>query len=282
MTNLAVPPPTLRPGTGRWPILISVPHAGTDYPAGLLADARHGRASLEPLEDPLVDRLVWRAAELGIAVVVARAPRALIDCNRGPEELDNRLTGAAPGHDPGPRARGGLGLVPTRTPRHGELWRRPLGQAELSRRMAGAWLPFHDMVAAELAKLQARHGDVLLLDVHSMPARAPTMPQLVIGDRHGRSAAAWIGDNVRRTAAQADFQAAFNDPYAGGYVVERHGRPETGVHALQLEFDRGAYLAAGSRSPGSGFDRVAQLIRRLAQAAGEELLGRNALAQAAE
>jgi N-formylglutamate amidohydrolase len=159
---------------------------------------------------------------------------------------------------------------------------RPLTGADLKQRMDGAWLPFHALVAAELERLQARHGEVLLLDVHSMPARAPTMPQLVIGDRHGRSATAWLGDLLRRTAAAADYQVAFNDPYAGGYVVERHGRPESGVHALQLEFDRGAYLAADSRSPGPGFDRVAHLFRRLAQAAGEELLGRNALAQAAE
>jgi N-formylglutamate amidohydrolase len=148
--------------------------------------------------------------------------------------------------------------------------------------MDGAWLPFHALVAAQLEQLQARHGEVLLLDVHSMPARPPTMPPLVVGDRHGRSSAAWLGDAIRRTAAAADYQVAFNDPYAGGYVVERHGRPELGIHALQLEFDRGAYLAADSRSPGPGFDRVARLLRGLAQAAGEELLSRNALAQAAE
>ncbi|WP_114229016.1 MULTISPECIES: N-formylglutamate amidohydrolase [Sphingomonas] len=282
MTETTPLSPIVRPGTGRWPVLLSVPHAGTSYPPALLADSRHGRRALEALEDPLVDRLIWRAAALGIGAVIARAPRGLIDCNRGPLEMDARMIDAEPGHDPGPRARGGLGLVPTRTPRHGELWRRPLSRSELQRRKNSAWTPFHDALAEQLRLLHRRHGEVLLLDVHSMPARAAGLPRLVIGDRHGRSAAAWLGDLVRRTAEGARVSTAFNDPYAGGYVVERHGRPRTGVHALQLEFDRGCYLAADGRSPGAGFDRVARLLEQMARDAGEALLDRQASLEAAE
>lgn len=282
MTGFAVSPPVLRPGTGRWPILLSVPHAGTDYRAALVANSRHGRSSLETLEDPLVDRLIWRAAALGIAAVVAVAPRAVIDCNRGPLEMNSPVLDHSPGHDPGPRARGGLGLVPTRTPRHGELWRRPLSRADLGRRMDEVWRPFHQLIEDQLAALHRRHGEVLLLDVHSMPARAPSLPRLVIGDRHGRSASPWVGDLLRRIAHDSGTSAAFNDPYAGGYVVERHGRPLSGIHAVQLEFDRGCYLAADGRSPGSGFDATARLIEHLARGAGEELLDRQALPEAAE
>jgi len=282
MTEFEIAPPILRPGSGRWPILLSVPHAGTTYPAALLREARHGRRSLESLEDPLVDRLIWRAASLGIGVVVARAPRALIDCNRGPLEMEGKLVEAPPGHDPGPRARHGLGLVPTRTPRDGELWRRPLTIADLRRRVDLAWSPYHRLLDADLEKLLRRHGEILLLDVHSMPRRAAHLPQLVIGDRHGRSAGRWLGDLVRQLGQAAGTSAVLNDPYAGGYIAERHGRPTAGVHALQLEFDRGTYLAADGRAPGDGFDAVARLIETIARRCGEALLDRQSGLEAAE
>lgn len=282
MIDANAPAPLLRPGSGRWPILLSVPHAGTHYSRALIDNARHGRRSLEALEDPLVDRLIWRAAALGIGAVVATAPRALIDANRAPTEMDPVLLGLEPDHDPGPRARGGLGLVPTRTPRHGDLWRRPLGKAELARRLDQVWQPYHALVAGELAKLQRVHGDVLLLDVHSMPPRAAALPRLVIGDRHGRTAERWLGDLVRRTAEERGVSTAFNDPYAGGHVVERHGNPVAGVSALQLELDRGCYLGADCRTPGPGFDQAARLLEAIARAAGEALLDRQGLVEAAE
>jgi len=258
-----------------------VPHAGTQYPDWLIRESRLGRPSLEPLEDPLVNRLVWRASSLGIGVVVALTPRAAIDCNRGPHEMDSPGS-RTPGEDPGPRARGGLGIVPSRTPRHGELWRTPVAAAEVERRMAEAWTPYHVLVDEQLQKLRRRHGEVLLLDVHSMPARNPLLPRLVIGDCHGRTAGAWLGDLARRTAEEFGYRSAFNDPYAGGHVVERHGRPAEGTHALQLEFDRSCYLDRDQRSAGKGFDHTARLLEQLARSLGEALLARTALPEAAE
>jgi N-formylglutamate amidohydrolase len=272
----------LLPGTGRWPVLLSIPHAGTDYPSWLLRDARAGKTSLEPLEDPLTDRLAWRAMALGVGAVIARTPRAAIDCNRGPTEMILADRPLAPDCDPGPRARGGLGLVPSRTPRHGELWQRQVSAAEVERRKAAAWEPYHQLIAAELAALQRRHGEVLLLDIHSMPARHPALPRLVIGDRHGRACAAWLGDTMRRAAEDGGFRSSFNDPYAGGYIVERHGQPATGVHALQLEFDRACYLGAGQRTPAAGFDPTARLLESLCRVLGTALVERSTVLEAAE
>ncbi|MCW3797348.1 N-formylglutamate amidohydrolase [Sphingomonas sp. BN140010] len=280
VTRAALAPPIYLPGTGQWPLLLSVPHAGTNYPEWLLRESRQGRPSLEPLEDPLVNRLVWRAAGLGIGVVVACAPRAAVDCNRGPHEMEGPAAmGAA---DPGPRARGGLGLIPSRTPRHGELWKHPVSADEIDRRMAEAWLPYHELVANQLGKLRVRHAEVMLLDVHSMPARSPLLPRLVIGDRHGRTASAWLGDLTRRTAESLGYRTAFNDPYAGGHVVEQHGRPAAGVHALQLELDRACYLGRDQRTPGKGFDGTARMLEAVARTLGEALLARAALPEAAE
>ena len=272
MDRTPLPEPIVAPARSSLPILLSVPHSGRHYPGWLLAQARGGLRSLEPLEDPLVDRLVWRAQALGIASVTAQAPRAAIDCNRSPLEIDPGTIAGPPDTDPGPRARGGLGLVPGRTPRDGELWRHKIPREELERRLDQAYRPFHTAVAAALEQLAQRHGTALLLDCHSMPPRDKALPRIVLGDRHGRSCARWIAELARLTCERAGYQAVFNDPYAGGWIVERHGRPEAGVHALQIELDRGLYLDRGMRQPGTGFDHVAKLLEMLVQTLGQALL----------
>lgn len=275
-------PPRLIPGTGRLPILLSVPHAGRVYPDWLIRLSRRGQDSLRPLEDPLVDRLVWRAQALGIACVIADAPRAAIDCNRADDELDPAVISLPPGtgHD-GWRVRAGLGLIPGRLTTSGELWRRRVGPAELEARLATAWRPYHRLVTEQLALLQRAHPEVLLLDCHSMPWRAG-QAELVIGDQHGTTAAAFVTDLCRRIAEDEGFRVAHNEPYAGGHIVAAHGAPLQGVHALQLELDRRCYLDGSGREPGPGFDRSARLIQAIAARLGEALLDRGTLPLAAE
>ena len=262
-------------------MLLSVPHAGRDYDDRILANAAQGRPSLETLEDPLVDRLCWRAIAAGIGAVIQNVPRAVIDCNRGEEEVD---PGAIAGISPapiGPRARYGLGLVPSRTQRHGTLWRRPIDRTELNRRIEQVHRHYHQILAERLEALQLLNGVAVLIDVHSMPSRAGAPAEVVIGDRHGASCAGWLADEAARLVRLAGFKVALNDPYAGGAIVSRHGRPADGIHALQIEIDRATYLLRDARTPGPGVDRVASMIELLAIGLGDALLDRN-LREAAE
>jgi N-formylglutamate amidohydrolase len=272
-----LPPPLIHPARSTVPVVLSVPHSGREYPAWLTANAARGRAGLESLEDPLVDRLAWRAISRGIGAVIARAPRAAIDCNRAVDEIDPTVIADAGGDAMGVRARGGLGIVPSRSAPHGRLWRRPIDQAELDLRIAEAHASFHAALADELRRLTSSHGRALLIDCHSMPGRKG-QAEVVLGDRHGGSAASWLTAEAARIARANGWSAALNDPYAGGHVVERHGRPERGVHALQVEIDRSSYLARDMRSPGPGFDRAARLIEQLALGLGAALSAPDALA----
>jgi N-formylglutamate amidohydrolase len=260
-------------------VLLSVPHAGRDYPDWLLAEAKHGQASLDMLEDPYVDRLVWRALGLGIAAVIARAPRAAVDCNRAEDEVDPSLVGGHRRPRPSARARGGLGVVPTRTAGHGHLWRNAITHDDLEQRLETAHRPYHRAIANQLSLLMNRFGCALLLDCHSMPP-TKNCAQVVFGDRFGRSAAPWLMAEAMATAANRGFAVASNDPFAGGHVLDRHGAPHRGVHAIQVEIDRRCYLTAGGQ-PGEGFDSIAALIEALALTLGESLLDRR-MAQAAE
>jgi N-formylglutamate amidohydrolase len=112
-------PPALYPSRADVPVLISVPHAGRDYPEWLIAMCKGGAQALHALEDPLVDELVEGAIDKGIGAVVAQTPRAAVDCNRAEDEIDPTVVRSGPIPALSPRARGGLGIVPGRTATHG-------------------------------------------------------------------------------------------------------------------------------------------------------------------
>lgn len=267
-----LPPPLIHQPRGHLPVLLSVPHAGRQYPGWLVDQSRNGRSSLQPLEDPLVDRLVWRALGHGPGAVIAMAPRAAVDCNRGEDEIDPALVHPSGGSRATARSRGGLGIVPSRTAAHGHLWRRPMSRAELEQRLDQAYRPYHMAIKEQLSLLLDRFGCALLLDCHSMPG-ANGVKEIVFGDRFGRSAAPWIMAEALEAAAEAGFSAAANDPFAGGHILDRHGSPNNGVHALQVEIDRRCYLASAAE-PGPRFDEVAALIETVAVRLGGALLDR--------
>jgi N-formylglutamate amidohydrolase len=267
------PPPSFHPARTSLPVLLSIPHSGRDYDPAILGNAAQGRRALEALEDPLVDRLCWRAAAAGFGAVVQNVPRAVIDCNRDEEEVDPAAIAGIGPAPVGDRARHGLGLVPSRTHRHGALWRRRIDRAELKRRIDEVHRPYHGLIADTLDSLAGRFGEALLIDCHSMPSRRG-QPDIIIGDRHGKSAAAWVTGLAAQVAREAGFSVGLNDPYAGGAIVTRHGRPNEAIHAIQLEIDRSVYLAPDGRTAGSGFDRTARLIEALAVALGEAVAAR--------
>ena len=270
-----LPAPTIIPPRTSLPVLLSVPHAGRDYPEWLLALAAKGRASLTSLEDPLVDRLVWRALQQGIGAIIATAPRAGVDCNRAESEVDPAVVeGSTSARPMSARARGGLGIVPGRTQQHGFLWRRSIRAEQLEHRLESAHRPYHRAVEEELAKLHHRFGCALLLDCHSMPPPAPGVPSIIFGDCHGRTAAPWIGAEARQIAQRFGFTAGSNVPFAGGHIVDRHGAPARNIHAVQIEIDRRCYLDPALAAPGAGFDHVASLLEALAVDLGNGLAGR--------
>lgn len=280
------------------PVLIAVPHAGRAYPGSLLERMRHpGSASLK-LEDRYVDLLGERMArETGAGLLVAHAPRAMIDLNRAIEDVDwEMFTRGKPdsvgSYTPGLRARSGLGLIPRRLPGLGELWKRRHDEEDLAARIAGIHEPYHACLAETLLRLRDRWGAALLIDLHSMPPLGLRgglpAPEFVLGDRFGQTCAGNLIGNCFGYFSEMRRGAAHNRPYAGGYVLERHARPHQGIHAIQLEIDRSSYLDYRLAEPGEGLAAMSELlcglVRRLAGEVAE--LGRLAQgrnwAQAAE
>lgn len=276
-------PPFLRIGPERpvSPVILSVPHAGRDYSPALLKAARLGQAALETLEDRLVDRLVWRATANGATAFIARAPRAEIDLNRDAREIDP--ASIAPPLPSGSlvqsaRTRGGLGLIPSRIAGSGPIWRERIPRAELNRRVEEIHAPYHAAIEAAMDHARARFGEAVLLDCHSMPPRPQSghsgsrHAAIVFGDRHGTTIGAGLLEAALAAARALGYRAQCNAPYAGGYVVARHGRPGEGRHAVQIEIDRSCYLDADLRTPGPGFEGASRLIAAVVQALEARLL----------
>lgn len=255
------------------PVVLSVPHAGRDYPLPLRAALRVPLDALKGLEDRHADALAL-AAWGGETLFVATRPRAWIDLNRAEHERDPRLDDGAYAHGAplSAKLRSGLGLVPRRVGSSGDIWQRRLSADEVAARIRADHRPWHEAVSAALASARARFGVAVLLDIHSMPPLGDpaSAPRLVLGDRFGKSAAARFLGRIEGVARAHGLATAANAPYSGGHILERHGDPRRGIHAIQLEFDRSLYLDAALDSPGPGFAAAATALRAIIDAVADE------------
>jgi len=238
----------LRPGAGmRLPVLLSAPHSGRCYPRSLLEGLALPAGQLRPLDDGPVDVVLAPAAERSAGLLVALLPRAWIDLNRSPAELDpSDIEGLVPWPtEITAKVRAGLGLVPSRIGGH-RLMRRPLRADEIAQRLATVHRPFHQELARQLTCLQARHGVAVLLDCHSMPRASVTASgppvEIVVGDHHGASASRAVTELALSVLRRHGFRVATNRPFAGGHITGTCGRPEQGLHALQIELRRDLFL----------------------------------------
>jgi N-formylglutamate amidohydrolase len=256
------------------PVVLSVPHAGRDYPLPLRAALRVPLAALTPLEDRHADTLALAARQKETMLVQRRA-RAWIDLNRAEHERDPGIDSGADRHatpHPSAKLRGGLGLVPRRVPGVGEIWGRRFDGEEIAARILQDYRPYHAALAAALKRARARHGIAILLDLHSMPPLGHGFPRIVFGDRFGRAAAPRFVDCLEAVTARAGIASALNSPYAGGHILDRHAHPAGGFHAIQVEFDRSLYLDAALDRPGDGLPATVVLLREMIAALTDEAL----------
>ncbi len=284
-----------QPLDGAIPILVAVPHAGRDYPRSLIDRMRFPAQAAPRLEDRYVDLIARRVAQAtGAALLIASAPRAMIDLNRSPDDVDwDMVSGPREMHvrtrlAAGRRSRSGLGLVPRRLPEMGELWRQRLSPADLAERIDQVHAPYHLALSQVLDGLRDKWGGALLLDLHSMPPLGPKLGadaavDFVIGDRFGASCESHLAGSGLDFLETLGERVSHNRPYAGGYVLDRHGAPARGLSAMQLEICRSTYLDPSMREPGDGVERVAEIVTGLVRHLADEVAkGARGFAQAAE
>ena len=254
------------PCDGRSPLVFTSPHSGRDYPAAFLAVTRLPIAQLRHAEDAMVDQLLCGIDSA--PVMRARYARTFLDLNRAADEIDAAMFNSTPDLPMRrtDRVIAGLGVVPRIAARGEEIYAGRIDAADAAVRIAALHVPWHGRIATLLDHARSRHGHAILIDCHSMPTPAGLRsPQIVLGDRHGVTAAPALIRLIERHFGSFGWRVARNIPYAGGYTTEAHGAVAAGVHAVQIEIDRALYMDPITLQRSSGFGSVADAMTGLAR-----------------
>jgi len=272
--ELSPPFEVARPRELGAPLVFNSPHSGRIYPSSFLAASKLDAKTLRRSEDAYVEELFGFVGELGAPLLYAHFPRAYLDVNREPYELDPALFRDGLPHyanTQSVRVVGGLGTIARIVSESDEIYREPLSLGAALERINRLYAPYHETLQALLAEAHRAFGLAVLVDCHSMPSNpiaehGSARPDFVLGDRYGTS----CSGELTRAAAQhlkaLGFVVALNKPYAGGYITEHYGRPHTGQHALQVEINRSLYMNETTFETSSGFARVRRDLEAMVRA----------------
>ena len=245
--------------------MFNSPHSGRAYPADFLRASRLDERTIRRSEATFVDELFMPVVPLGAPLMRAHFPRAWLDVNREPYELDpGMFDGELPAYANirSMRVAGGLGTIARVVSENVEIYAEPLPVAETLQRIETVYMPYHARLEALLDATRLRFGFAVMIDCHSMPSSVRVAPgrmraDVVLGDRYGSSCAPEIAETAAAILSDLGYLVVRNKPYAGGYITEHYGHPAQGLHALQVEINRGLYMNERSFQPTSDFIRVA-------------------------
>lgn len=262
-----------RPAVQSAPFVWCSPHSGRVYPRAFIESVRLDPLTLRKSEDCFVDELVGGIPRLGAPLLSAEFPRAYLDVNREPYELDPELfVEPLPDYANTISARvvGGLGTIARIVADGEDIYQRPLRLAAALERIELLYRPFHAALADLLDATHQAFGYAILIDCHSMPSSLMTQnsgarPDFVLGDRFGSSCHPRLSAFAKDTLTRLGYETQMNRPYAGGFITEHYGRPARGIHALQIEVNRGLYLHEAKMEKSLGFSRLQRDLTTLAQ-----------------
>lgn len=269
-------------------VIFASPHSGSRYLSSFLRASVLDHRAIRTSEDAFVDQLLNCVPSLGAPLLSAVAPRAYIDLNRAPDELDPALVEGVRVTAHNPRVSSGLGVIPRVVAGGKPIYRGKIGRDEAEDRIARWWHPYHGQLQTLIDEARAMFGSAVLIDVHSMPHEAidafgfgsGRRPEIVIGDRFGAAAAATIVDRVQAAFEREGFRVARNAPFAGAYIAQTYGRPGRNQHCVQVELDRALYMNEREIRPNGNFAGFRRLLGGiLGEIAG---IGRTDLRMAAE
>lgn len=280
----------LEPSLQRRPFVFNSPHSGSTYPKSFLKSSRLDRVSIRRSEDTFVDELFSGVVGLGAPLMRALFPRAFLDVNREPYELDpSMFAGRLPAYVNARsiRVAGGLGTIARVVADAEEIYREPLTVEEGLARIEDLYKPYHATLRARLAATLERFPFVVLVDCHSMPSTARGLehrprPDIIVGDRFGTSCSGALTEASVAILRDLGYRVVRNRPYAGGYITEHYGRPHSGIHTLQIEVNRGLYMDEQQFRRTVGFGALMQDLGAFAERLMRIDLADVALADAAE
>lgn len=243
-------------------VVFASPHSGRNYPEAFLRRALLNEKEIRSSEDAFVDDLFSSAVDYGAPLLLAQAPRAYLDLNRGVDELDPAAIEGVRRVAHNPRIASGLGVIPRVVAGGRVIYDGKLTLAEAHERIATVWRPYHDTLQSLMDVAHRDFGEAILIDCHSMPHEAlenvgplgSARPDVVLGDRFGAAAASSVVEKAEAAFASAGFKVARNMPFAGAYICQHYGRPSRRYHVVQVEIDRSLYMDEATIKPNANFN----------------------------
>jgi N-formylglutamate amidohydrolase len=260
----------LRPERVTTPVVFASPHSGRRYPPGFLASSGLDDKAIRRSEDAFIDEIFACVTDFGAPLLRAHFPRAYVDANREPFELDPAMF-AVPLPDwvntTSPRVAAGLGTVAKIVAGGAEIYARPLDFDEVSARIRTCYEPYHQALRALIDDAVTAFGCCLVIDCHSMPSMIPVGHQaqadIVLGDCHGSTCARDVSLSTERALRNLGLSVNRNKPYAGGFTTRNYARTLEGVQTLQIEINRALYMDESTIRPNAGYARLAERMRIL-------------------
>lgn len=264
----------LHPAEQHVPFVFNSPHSGRHYPEAFLNASRLDRIAIRRSEDAFVDELFSGVTTLGAPLLRACFPRAYLDVNREPYELDPKMYDdrlPAYANSRSIRVAGGLGTIARVVGEAQEIYRTRMPVREALDRIETIYKPYHLTLRRLLARTHVNFGYAVLVDCHSMPSTVRSSdngprPDFILGDRYGTSCALALVDRATEILRDMGYTVARNKPYAGGFITEHYGRPAKGLHALQVEINRSLYMDEARTDRNSGFEAFAADLARFNEA----------------
>ena len=249
------------------PLLFASPHSGSDYPVDFVAGSRLDPVALRRSEDAFVDDLFTAAAEYGAPLLRALFPRAFIDANREPFELDQGMfSDRLPDYvnTESSRVAAGLGTIAKVVSGGQNIYHGKLTFLEATERIDSYYRPYHKALETLIVEIKRKFGFCVVIDCHSMPSiGGPLDPDagrgrgdFIIGDCFGTTCAPYISDAIERTISAFGYTVAHNKPFAGGFTTRHYGQPRDGVHTVQIEINRALYMDEVNIRKNHNFGRV--------------------------
>ncbi|GAB2599972.1 N-formylglutamate amidohydrolase [Nitrincola alkalisediminis] len=237
-------------------LVLDSPHSGTEYPS----DFNYAVAlqDLRQAEDTHVDTLFNFAPDIGIPLLEACFPRSYIDLNRSSDDIDEALLNA-PWPEPilaSEKSRLGKGLIWRILDDGQPIYDRMLSIDEIQHRIQTYWRPYHQTLKQLLQDTYQHHQCVMHINCHSMPSVADVYstehpglehPDIVLGDRDGRTADPSITEFLRNVFSELGYTCWVNHPYKGVELVKAYSDPAQNKHSIQLEINRRLYLNEATR-----------------------------------
>lgn len=235
------------------PLIFASPHSGAQYDPAFVESSRLDERNLRRSEDSFVDEIFAGAPASGAPLLCALYPRAYLDPNREPYELDPEMfTDPLPGHvkTRSDRVRAGFGTIARLVASGAEIYAAKMSYAEAEHRIDTLYRPYHRALEGLIEATLRDFGAAFLLDCHSMPSvggptdrdRGTPRPDIVLGDRFGASCEPAVIETAERILLDLGFSVRRNEPYAGAFTTAHYGRPGERVHALQIELNRRLYM----------------------------------------